>query len=103
MKSYHSPADHAKTEETTCNTKRLNGKASNKSFSLGLDLDTYKALVNLQKHFTTSSLEPSRTLITRQAIQRYAIEASRRMHQEDNLWTDEQLKELRHLGMKGAK
>ena len=103
MKNHRSPADLVEQEEPTSSTKRLNGKASNKSFSLGLDLDTYKALVNLQKQFTTSSLEPSRTLITRQAIQRYAIEASRRSHQEDTLWIDEHLKELLHLGMKGAK
>lgn len=90
-------------DDLQSNPKRVYGKASNKSFSLGLDLETYRSLVVLQKTYTTPNMEPSRTLITRQALLRYALETSRRLHQDDTLWIEEQLKELQHLGFKGSK
>ena len=78
-------------------------KPSRKSFSLGLGELTHMTLVELQRTLSSPKLNPSRTLITRQAILRYGQEARASLANGDRDWVEGEVTAITHLAQRGAK
>ena len=78
-------------------------KPSRKSFSLGLDTLTHLTLVELQKTLSGPRMNPSRTLVTRRALQHYSQEARCRITHGDREWIEGEVTAITHLAQRGAK
>jgi hypothetical protein len=90
------------TDRLKRRTKTI-AKPSRRSFSLGLDELTHLTLVELQKTLSGPTLNPSRTLITREAILRYGQEARARIANGDRDWIAGEVTAIAHLARTGSK
>lgn len=83
-------------------TKSISKKMTH-NFSLGLDELCHLTLVELQKTLATPKLNPSRTLVTREAILRYGREVRARMVRGDTGWFESEAAAIAQLAQRGPK
>ncbi len=86
--------------------RRAIASKSNYSFSMGLDQETLRKLKELQVDplFTLKGeRQPSRTLVTRAAIQFYAIAVDQAKAHNKSEWLHVQKAHMEHLALMGTK
>ena len=86
--------------------RRAIASQCNNAFSLGLDQRTYDDLKNLQtdpSFILKNDRQPSRTLVTRAAIQFYktAVDQAKANHKND--WLNSQKSHMEYLAKMGSK
>jgi hypothetical protein len=86
--------------------RRVIASKSNYSFSLGLDQDTLRKLKELQDDplfILKGERQPSRTLITRAAIQFYALAINQAKSGNKQAWLESQKELMEQLAFMGPK
>ena len=92
------------TDDTATEPRKLIAKRTRQHrFNFTSDEETHRKLVQLQRQFTTATIIPSRTLITRMALRRFALEVRSREMRGDREWFEQCAEELGHLAHAGAK
>lgn len=86
--------------------RRAIASQCNNAFSLGLDQKTFNDLKKLQENpvfILRGDRQPSRTLVTRAAIQFYANAVDQAKAHNKSEWLDNQKSHMEHLAKMGSK